>query len=264
MRSDRKLLNAVLLGLTACLLLCGQENRLERGRTFLGLAPPPDPAAAARGEKIFVQNCAFCHGQDARGAEGPNLIRSATVLHDEKGETLGPVLRRGFPDKGMPAFSQLTDEQSYDIASFLHARVEAAANRYGYKLQNIVTGDANAGKTYFAANCQSCHSATGDLAHVGSKYEPADLQAKFLYPGDSAAPLTATVTLPTGENVTGVLKRIDDFQISITDETGAYRSWQTDAVKYVINDPLLGHQRLLAKYTDSDMHNILAYLVTLK
>jgi hypothetical protein len=99
---------------------------------------------------------------------------------------------------------------------------------------------------------------------VGSKYEPADLQAKFLYPGDSAAPLTATVTLPTGENVTGVLKRIDDFQISITDETGAYRSWQTDAVKYVINDPLLGHQRLLAKYTDSDMHNILAYLVTLK
>src|SRR5690348_7185542 len=62
-----------------------QKNaRMERGRQFLGLGPAPDLEAAARGQKLFVANCAFCHGQNANGAEGPNLVRSTLVLHDEK------------------------------------------------------------------------------------------------------------------------------------------------------------------------------------
>ena len=239
-------------------------SKIERGRTFLGLAPPADPAAATRGQKIFAQNCSFCHGQDARGAEGPNLLRSATVLHDEKGETIGPVLRHGFPDKGMPAFSQLSDAEVYDISSFLHARVEAAANRYGYQLQNLITGDPKAGKTFFDANCQTCHSVTGDLAHIAARFEPADLQARFLYPSETSAKITATVTPPSGEKISGVLQRIDDFEITLTDASGARRSWQRSTVKVTINDPLSAHLTLLAKYTDADMHNMLAFLVTLK
>src|SRR5580698_7200197 len=61
-------------------------------REFLGLGPAPDAAASARGEKLYAPSCGFCHGDKARGASGPNLVRSETVLHDEKGELIGQVV----------------------------------------------------------------------------------------------------------------------------------------------------------------------------
>lgn len=239
-------------------------ERVERGREFLGLAPPPDPEAAARGQKLFLQNCAFCHGQNATGAEGPDLVRSSIVLHDEHGETVGPVVSKGRPDRGMPAFPSFTEEQLRDIAAFLHSRVEAAANRWGYKMQNVVTGNAQQGQTFFGEHCTSCHSATGDLAHIASKFQPADLQAQFLYPTSSKAPTTVVVTSPDGQQVKGKLKQIDDFNVSIWDDSGRYRSWSRDQAKVEISDPLAGHRTLLDLYTNTDMHNVLSYLETLK
>ena len=251
-----------------------QESELEKGRRFLGLAPPADPVAAARGQKLFVQNCGFCHGPNATGAEGPDLLRSSIVLHDQKGETIAPVVHNGRPEKGMPSFAGLTEPQIYDIAEFLHQRVEDAANRFGYKLQNIVTGNAEAGKAFFygAGHCDNCHSPSGDLAHIGSKLEPVDLQAEFLYPSEALTTESAkaklapqaTVTLSSGQTITGALKRIDDFDVSIIDATGAVKSWPLKDIKLKIDDPLTAHRELLAKYTDADMHNLLAYLVTLK
>lgn len=241
-----------------------KQSRAERGREFLGLPPPPDQAAAARGAKIFAQNCAFCHGAKATGAEGPNLIRSTVVLHDEKGELIGPVVLNGRPDKGMPAFSGMTPAQIFDVAEFLHSRVQDAANRDSYKLLNVVTGDAKAGEVFFNTHCTACHSATGDLAHIAGKYEPADLQAIFLYPDKPAPPIKVTVTLPDGQTISGTLKRQDDFNISMVDDSGTFHSWPVNDVKFEIKDPLAGHRKLLGLYTDSDMHNILAYLVTLK
>ena len=111
-------------------------------RDFLGLGPPPDAAAASRGEKLYAPNCSFCHGEKARGAEGPNLVRSPLVLHDEKGELIGATITKGFPDKGMPAFSNFTEGQLFDISQYLHMQVELVANRGIYKRLNVVTGDA--------------------------------------------------------------------------------------------------------------------------
>ncbi len=110
-------------------------------------------------------------------------MRSTLVLHDDHGELIGPVIHNGRPDRGMPAFANFTPEQLYDLSEFLHERVELAANRGLYKPLNVVTGDARAGEAYFEAHCASCHSVTGDLAHIGSKMQPADLQQAFLYPG---------------------------------------------------------------------------------
>ena len=70
--------------------------------------PHLDPAAVERGRKIFIPTCGFCHGNDAHGKSGPDLVRSALVLHDNKGDTLGPMIRNGRPDRGMPAFSALS------------------------------------------------------------------------------------------------------------------------------------------------------------
>jgi mono/diheme cytochrome c family protein len=254
----------------------GRGSAAGRGNTreFLGLGPAPDAAAAARGEKLYAPSCGFCHGDKARGAEGPNLVRSEVVLHDEKGELIGPVISQGRPERGMPAFASFTKDQLYDIAQFLHMQVELVANRGIYKHLNVVTGDAKAGEAYFngAGGCQNCHSPTGDLAHIGSRYQPEQLQTRFIWPGPSmfgggrgpASPQKVTVTLPSGESFTGTLKRQDDFDISLYDSQGNYHSWPRDSVKVQLEDKLAGHRELLPKYTDRDMHNLTAYLVTLK
>jgi cytochrome c oxidase cbb3-type subunit III len=241
------------------------EERLKRGREFLGLGPAPDAAAAALGQKTYAANCSFCHGANATGGEGPNLIRSSVVLHDEKGELIAPVVQNGRADKGMPAFPAFTPEQLYDIAEFLHQRVYDATNRWGYQVGNIVTGNAAAGQAYFDRHCASCHSPSGDLAHIAAKYEPVDLQNLFLYPGTILhVPVTVDIQPPNAERITGTLLKQDDFTIVVEENSGRISSWSTDQVKFQTHDPLAPHRDLLAHYTDADMHNLLAYLVTLK
>jgi cytochrome c oxidase cbb3-type subunit 3 len=250
----------------ACAMQLGAQGRGGQGtREFLGLGAAPDPVAAERGEKLYAPNCAFCHGAKANGAEGPDLVRSPLVLHDEKAELIGPVILQGRPEKGMPLFASMTAAQVSDIAQFLHMRVELTANRGLYKVQNIVVGDARTGEAYFNAHCRSCHAS--DLAHVASKYEPVDLQAAFLWPAVArgrVSKVKVKITLPSGQTITGTLRRIDDFDVSIYDSGGEYRSWPRDRVKVEIPDPLVGHRELLAKYSDDDMHDLLSYLVTLK
>jgi cytochrome c oxidase cbb3-type subunit III len=254
-----------------------QADNAERTRAFLGLGPAPDLVAAGRGEKLFGSNCAFCHGVKATGAEGPDLVRSAVVLHDEKGELIGPIVLKGRPEKGMPSFPSFTPAQIYDIAEFLHARVEGVANRGLYTVQGVVTGNAKKGEEYFngAGRCKTCHSPTGDFAHIASRFQPADLQAAFLYPASvtsfemgsakAPSPIAVTVTLPSGESISGMLKRLDDFDVSLYDASGTYHSWSRGTgIKVMIKDPLAAHRELLPKYTDADIHDLLAYLVTLK
>lgn len=265
--------------LFAASILCAQDDippagrgggRGGRGNTreFLGLGPPPDAAAAARGEKLYAPNCAFCHGEKARGAEGPNLVRSVVVLHDEKGELIGPAIVKGFPDKGMPPFPNFAEGQLNDLAQFLHLQVELVANRGIYKRLNVVTGDASAGEAYFngAGGCKSCHAVTGDLAHIGTKYQPEALQTRFVWPGGrgAGAAQKVTVTLPSGQSVSGTVKQMDDVNLSMFDAAGNYRSWAREGLKVELEDRLAGHRQLLEKYTDADMHNLTAYLVTLK
>jgi cytochrome c oxidase cbb3-type subunit 3 len=266
----------IAFALAAAAPLCAQEEipaggRGGRGNTreFLGLGAAPDAAAAARGEKLYAPNCAFCHGEKARGAAGPNLVRSTVVLRDEKGETIGPVVAKGIPDKGMPAFPNFAEGELHDIAQFLHLQVELVANRGLYKRLNVVTGDAKAGEAYFngAGGCKACHSVTGDLAHIGGRYAADALQTRFVWPGGRGGGGRAqkvTVTLPSAEQVSGTLKRIDDLDVSLYDAAGYYRSWPRDRVKVELEDRLAGHRQLLAKYTDVDMHNLTSYLVTLK
>lgn len=237
---------------------------------FFGLAPAPDPAAVARGQASFIANCGFCHGSTGKGGNaGPDLVRSVPVLHDEgSGKEVGPIILNGRPAKGMPKFS-MTEAQILDISAFLLSLSHATVNRGDYKILNLVTGNAAAGKAYFDKRCASCHSPTGDLAHVAGKYEPVALQARFLYPRSrqGGKPSTVVVTLPSGESFQGNLNEIDDFNVSLTEENGQFKSWDltaTKGIKVVVTDPLKGHEDLLKEYSDADMHNILAYLETLK
>jgi cytochrome c oxidase cbb3-type subunit III len=243
-----------------------QSRRPTRNsHDFLGLGPVPDEAAAKRGEPLFQQNCAACHGQNARGGQGPNLLRSVVVLHDQKGEEIGQLIHDGRPQGGMPPFPNLTEAERYDIAEFLHQQVELAANRGLYKHADTMTsGDAAKGQEFFAAHCASCHSVTGDLAKVGAKYpQPATLLDRIAWPADPG-PRSATVTTPEGKKLSGSLVHYDDFETTLKADDGALSTWQTDAIKVEIPDKLEGHRTLLPKYSDDDLHNLTRYLLTLK
>ncbi len=231
--------------------------------------PKFDPAAVERGRTEFRSSGGFCHGEDATGNRAPDLIRSAMLSHDEDGDLLGPVIRNGRPDKGMPSFATLSDAQIADIAVFLHSRAHAALDSnhvpQDYPLSKLFTGNAQEGKKYFegAGGCAACHSPTGDLQGVASKYAPLELQQRFLYPSKGAVK-TATVKTPDGETIEGTVVHADEFEIAITDSDGWYRSWSRSRVEVEIRDPLAAHRALMTRYTDRDIHNLFAYLETLK
>ena len=244
------------------------DQRAQATRTFLGLGAEPDKAASARGEPLFLQNCAFCHGPKARGATGPGLITSDEVLGDDHGERLVAFLKKGRPQKGMPAFATLTDAQLKDIAEFMHLQVELVANRGGYHVLNILVGIAPKGRAYVAAHCMSCHTAQ-TFAHLGSKFRsPDQLQRGWIWPSRSANPalaITATVTMPDGSSVAGRVTQISDFKLTLVDQASQTHAIDLDnKARVAIKDPLAAHREMIMTLTNQDMHDVTAYLDTLK
>ncbi len=277
-RDRRAIIFSACVAISAIFFLSGVTDAQQQA-----LTPVTDQAAVDRGKALLVEQCGFCHGANARGGSGgPDLTRSVVVQEDEGGKQLGAFLRVGRPDRGMPKFD-LPDAQMSDLAAFLHSAIYLNANRRLYKILDIVVGDPKAGQAYFtgAGRCSSCHSPTGDLKGVGAKYEPTVLQGRLLVPrgrpGGSGPPsgplymektaIKVTVTLPSGESATGGLVRLTDFDVILYDAAaGRVRSFlrNGDVPKVVVTDPLQAHVDHLTKWTDTEMHNMTAYLASLK
>lgn len=235
-----------------------------------------DEEAATRGKSIYTAQCITCHGTRARGGErGPDLVRSLVVLHDRYGNTVGPYLAKDHPNA--KAFT-LTEPQLLDLSHFIHQQVGDTLRTGPFNnVLNILVGDPKEGKAYFngEGKCSQCHSTTGDLAHVASKYDPAVLQLKVVFPQTAAfgkrsavnsrKPVLATVTTAAGVSTTGVLEEIDDFNIALRDDKGEYHSFQRGpGIKIEKRDPYAEHVALLDQYTDKDIHDVVAYLETFK
>jgi len=239
--------------------------------------PPGDPAAIERGRALYGVNCAFCHGADTRGGDsGPSLLRSGVVLDDQHGELMAPVVQNGRADRGMPKFN-FTSDQIADVAAFIHTFKAAGYDESRNRPPSILVGDARAGEAFFGTRCASCHSVTGDLRGIATRIaDEKILQQTWLMPGSGSGrggprpvtpkPPTAVVTLPSGERVDGRVERIDDFSVSLELSDGSHRTFRTDhdAVKVALREPLQGHRDLLRVYADKDIHDVTAYLVTLK
>jgi mono/diheme cytochrome c family protein len=239
--------------------------------------PPADPAALERGKGVYGTYCTFCHGADTRGGDGgPSLLRSSVVLDDQNGELIGPVVLNGRPDRGMPKFA-LTPAQVSDVATFLHSFRVNGYDDSRQRPPSIVVGDAPQGEAYFKSRCASCHSVEGDLKGVGTRFNNArTLQQSWLMPGSAAGrgvpappnakPPRATVTVPGGEKIEGEIERLDDFSVAIRQDDGSRRSWRivNGSPRVIVTDPLQAHRDLLKEYRDEDIHNVTAYLVTLK
>jgi mono/diheme cytochrome c family protein len=243
--------------------------------------PPVNEAAALRGKTTWTAECASCHGADARGTpKGPNMVRSTLVLHDRNGSEIGPVLKKGHPTQSGKASASFTDDQVNELAQFLRQRVnDSFRGSPIFAPRDILTGDAKAGAEFFngPGHCGACHSPTGDLAGIAKKYEPVDLQQRLMFPGGgrgrgrgaatapSRSTVTVTVTPQGGQPISGVLVELNDFTVTLRDQSGLQRTFtRTPMLSVQKNDPLIQHRALLDTITDKNMHDLVAYLETLK
>ena len=220
------------------------------------------------GKTLFQQQCGFCHGRDAGGGEtGPSLVDSELVKRDKTGTEIAGVIHNGRPEKGMPKFD-LSETAMAGVVAFIYNQQSGNANngkRRGVLPSDLRTGNAALGKQYFdgQGRCSTCHSPTGDFVHVGTRLTGLKLEQRMLYPDRVKS--KATVTLPGGKSFSGEVAYDDEFTIAIRDSEGRYRSWpKIPSVKVEIDAPADAHAELLSKYTDADIHNLMAYLQTLK
>ena len=253
------------------------------------MRPPDDPAVVERGNALYGINCRLCHGPDLRGGDmgGINLLRSQLVLNDQHGELIFPVVRDGRMNPGLPPMPPLPlkEEDVKAIAVYIHSVMARSPGQGGPPpgppvVLNILVGNAANGQRFFAANCASCHSAAGDLQGLASRYaDPVQLQNTWVagrgggggrggaLPPRAPKPVTVAVTTAAGERVEGTLVRIDDFTVVLANAEGIHRSFRRSGPttpQVQVTDPLEGHKKLLVKYTDKDIHDVTAYLVTLK
>ncbi len=240
--------------------------------------PLIDFALAEKGKEVWIAECITCHGAQARGTDnGPNLLRSIVMLRDRYGSEIGPFLKKGHPlQSGRPAAS-LTDEQITNISHFLRKQLnDTLRGAPVFTVQDIRTGDAKAGEAFFngAGKCTACHSPTGDLAGLAGKYETVDIQQRMLFPGGGrgrrggpppASAVKVTVTPQSGAAVSGALVYMDDFVVTLQESNGVTRTFKrTPSLKVEKTDPLEAHHALLDTITDKNIHDLVAYLETLK
>ncbi len=255
---------------------------VHRGKFVPGQKRAPgDPAQIARGKTLYAINCRGCHGADLRGGDlgGPNLLRSQVALSDINGEAIVPIIHGARQNMGMPAIG-VNDADAHAIADYVRSVVETiqrqgAPPSAGQEVPSILVGDASEGKAFFAAKCSGCHSATGDLNNLASKLpDPKQLQNAWLSGGtpqeedDQSGPrtVTARITLPSGETIDGKLVRQDEFMITLQLADGSQRTFRRNRASpaVVVHDPLKAHRDLLSQYSDKDIHDVTAYLETLK
>jgi cytochrome c oxidase cbb3-type subunit 3 len=257
-------------------LFYAQGGKAQQAAVAKPVADSPGTAEQIQaGKALFASQCSFCHGRDAAGGEsGPDLTASPLVEQDVHGDKIGVVVRNGRVAKGMPAFGNVDDQQLAALVAFIHDRKANAkeGRRRTVDVADLQTGNAGDGMRYFngAGGCVKCHSASGDLAGIGGKVQGLELLKRMLYRENeratepTKATPTATVTLPSGQSVSGKLAYRDEFTIGLIDASGWYRSWPVTQVKFTVMDPMEAHVEQLGKYTDEDIHNVLAYLQTLR
>jgi cytochrome c oxidase cbb3-type subunit 3 len=270
---------AVVLGVALMGVALVQAQGRGRGAGASPASQPPPRTATpqtysaadiAAGQAVFAKRCAACHGVDAAGAgTGPDLTRSTLVAEDVRGDRIGPVVRTG---RGDMAAVSLSAAELAAVVAFVHDRQTTAQGQLGGRRSvdaaDLQTGDAAAGRRYFDASCTRCHSATGDLAGIGNRLQGLALLQRMLYPasggGGAVTPARVTVTLPSGNTVSGALVSRDEFTIALRDADGWHRSWPTRQVTFTVDDPLEGHVEQLGRYTDTNMHDVYAYLQSLR
>ena len=259
-------------------------------------SPVVDAAAQERGRALWASHCIDCHGAQARGSDtGPNIIRTKTANYDrsapQAGSVLGPFLAAGHPTQSRKPSASFTDDEVVALANFLRARInDTMRGSPTFTVGDILVGDRKAGEAYFngGGGCATCHTGERSLAGIATRIPAAvDLQQRMLFPntgrgrggrgrpgpaaagGAAAAPdrnaVTVTIAAPGQPPVSGALVEESDFYVTLRPADGIVRTVRrTPATTITRRNPLQAHIDLLDRITDAQIHDVVAYLETLK
>jgi cytochrome c oxidase cbb3-type subunit III len=248
---------------------------------------PSAAHASVDGKARFESVCSACHGIQARGGRGgaPDLLLSPLVIGNQ--ERFREFVRAGSAT-GMPGFP-FDDATMSALQAYLRELADAARRRGSREI--AIVGNSERGKAYFdgAGGCRQCHSVSGDLQHIGARYNPRVLQGRIVLPrGNGVHPglvalgvripgvtdekpvtdsaRTVTVTDSRGSSTSGVLVSISDFDVTLIDNLGIYHSFarHNSTPRVLVGDPAQPHLDRLGQISDQDLHDLAAYLASVK
>jgi cytochrome c oxidase cbb3-type subunit 3 len=145
-----------------------------------------DPAGQAIGERLFLNNCAQCHGSDAGGSKGYPNLRDSDWLYGGDPAIITASITDG-RNGVMPAFGASLGQQGVDNV------VHYVRSLSGLPVDSL---KAQLGKPLFMTNCSACHGADGKGNHALGAPNLAD--GTWLY-GGSIAAITETVSKGRGD-----------------------------------------------------------------
>jgi putative heme-binding domain-containing protein len=184
------------------------------------------------GKRLYVGQCAGCHGIEGVGGRGPALNR-ATFSRPKDNAELFNVIKNGIPGTEMPEAWHLTDREAWRVAGYVRS--------LGRTTEVKLPGDAGRGRElYRAKGCAGCHIVRGEggnlgpeLTEIGARRSAAYLRQSLVDPA-AAVPegfLVVTATTRDGRTVRGARANEDSFTIQLRDETNRFHSFRKSELK---------------------------------
>ena len=242
----------------ACLMLAAFGLSLA----FLwGQTSTSQTLQATTGGRTYAEQCAGCHGVDARGGEyGPPLAGNRR-LRGRSVSWLRSFIRNGVPKAGMPAFP-LPAGELYALAALIHSLNSPAA-------ESKVPGDHAAGEQYFfgKGRCAGCHMVDGrgaavgpDLSDVAHEMTVAEIRNSLIDPSAHITPdyQMVTVRLRDGKTVRGFARSRSNFEIVVQDLKGRFHLLRNQDVSSISEDQQ--SQMPQVKASKEELQNLIAFL----
>jgi cytochrome c oxidase cbb3-type subunit III len=245
----------------------GQQVPFDPEYTIPKVNPNTSPADLKNGERLFLGQCARCHGSKGEGGRGAVLAQTK-LRHAPDDEALFLVIRDGIKGTEMPAGFAVDTLETWQLAAYVRSLGRVAAEN--------VPGDAKRGQELYRnkAHCSQCHIVSGqggslgpELTEIGARRSAAHLRAALLNP-DSAVPegfLQVRLETKDGRRITGVRLNEDVFSIQIRDLNGGLHSFLKEDLKQLQRDtgksPMPSFR---ASLSASEVDDLVAYLASLR
>jgi cytochrome c oxidase cbb3-type subunit III len=218
------------------------------------------------GSRLYVNQCALCHGPNGDGINGVDL-RRGVFRRSVSDDDLARVITTGISAAGMPGFRF----QPAELTAVL-AFIRAGFDPTGIPVK---VGDPSRGKTLYAGKgaCSTCHRVNGagprtapDLSDIGAVRTPSALYRSLVDPTSAMLPINKPLRAVTRDGTTVRGRRLneDTYTVQLIDDQERLVTLiKADLREYEIGkvSPMPSAAKTMSPDEISDL---VAYLLTLK
>ena len=221
----------------------------------------------AQGKKIFVGQCALCHGIGGTGGRGPALNRP-DIPRAADNQALFSIIKNGIPETEMPEAWQRTDREIWQVAGYVRSLGRTAVTK--------LSGDPARGRQIYDSKggCAACHIISGRggssgpaLTEIGARRSAAHLREALIDPGASVPEgfLVVNIVTRDGRKIRGTRLNEDSFTIQLRDPGNVFHSFRKLDLAELNKEPGVS---TMPSYRDalsaSEIDDLVAYLAGLR